>query len=234
MSAQEPDESEPNDPETAAWPVWEVQGYGTVTTAGDPLAGPARREIRPPWVDIRLTFADGARIDVLAVVHEGRIAIEDAQADPPLALEGFAALAGVIEAPLQDACKVVVGQEGTPVPEPSPAPEPAAAEPAAPEPPVPDVPDPPAGGETEPGPEPAEGGAASSPQLGGRHRADPATSRRAPGRRTVADIYRAAQRDGLDPVLAVMSATGFSRRKSLRLIAGARDEGHLSPRHHRR
>ncbi|SCG04203.1 MULTISPECIES: DUF6214 family protein, partial [unclassified Streptomyces] len=46
--------------------------------------------------------------------------------------------------------------------------------------------------------------------------------------------YRAAQQAGQDPVLAVMSATGFSRRKSLKLIAGARDEGHLTPRHHRR
>ncbi|MFJ2647256.1 DUF6214 family protein [Streptomyces sp. NPDC087420] len=234
MSAQEPDGSEPSESETGAWPVWEVQGYGTVTTAGDPLVGPARREIRPPWVDIRLTFADGARIDVLAVVHDGRIAIEDAQADPPLALEGFAALAGVIEAPLQDACKVVAGQDAPPAPEPLPAPEPwPTPEPAAVEPPVLDVSDPPTAApsrepELEPEPE------AEPPEGPGRHRADPAASRGATGRRTVADIYRAAQRDGLDPVLAVMSATGFSRRKSLRLIAGARDEGHLSPRHHRR
>ncbi|MFJ1598939.1 DUF6214 family protein [Streptomyces sp. NPDC088261] len=307
MSAQEPDESEPSDAEAGAWPVWEVQGYGTVTTAGDPLVGPARREIRPPWVDIRLTFADGARIDVLAVVHEGRIAIEDAQADPPLPLDGFAALAGVIEAPLQDACKVVAGQDGPPAPGPSPAPEPAPTfsptpapsptptpapsptptfspspppepalapaptptfsptptptpapapapepEPAlapaptptpaptpmpGPEPPVLDLPDPlpdppaPAAAR-EPEPGPGEAGSGAGPQVGGRHRAGPA--RGGPGHRTVAGIYRAAQRDGLDPVLAVMSATGFSRRKSLRLIAGARDEGHLSPRHHRR
>jgi hypothetical protein len=34
-------------------------------------------------------------------------------------------------------------------------------------------------------------------------------------------------------VLAVMCVTGRSRRKSLRLIAGARDEGYLAPRHNR-
>ncbi|MET9480822.1 DUF6214 family protein [Streptomyces sp. NPDC006638] len=96
--------------------------------------------------------------------------------------------------------------------------------------PLPDPPAPAAAREPEPGP--GEAGAGAGPQVGGRHRAGPA--RGGPGHRTVADIYRAAQRDGLDPVLAVMSATGFSRRKSLRLIAGARDEGHLSPRHHRR
>lgn len=38
----------------------------------------------------------------------------------------------------------------------------------------------------------------------------------------------------MDPVLAVMDATGHSRRKSLRLIAGARDAGLLTPRHIRR
>ncbi|WP_232788695.1 DUF6214 family protein, partial [Streptomyces odonnellii] len=125
--------------------MWEVQGHGTVTGAGDPRDGATRREILPPWVDIRLTFADGARIDVLAVVQDGRIAIEDAQADPPLALEGFAALAGAIEAPLQNACQVVSGRHRPPVPGtvvsepaasgitpgPAPAPEPPAA-PAAP------------------------------------------------------------------------------------------------------
>lgn len=98
--------------------MWEVQGHGTVTGAGDPRDGAARREILPPWVDIRLTFADGARIDVLAVVRDGRIAIEDAQADPPLALEGFAALAEAIEAPLHNACQVVAGPHRPPAPQP--------------------------------------------------------------------------------------------------------------------
>jgi hypothetical protein len=35
-------------------------------------------------------------------------------------------------------------------------------------------------------------------------------------------------------VLAVMGATGRSRRKSLRMIARARDAGFLTPRHARR
>ncbi|MFD8573543.1 DUF6214 family protein [Streptomyces sp. NPDC059639] len=54
------------------------------------------------------------------------------------------------------------------------------------------------------------------------------------GRRAVAETYRAAQSEGSDPVLAVMCATGRSRRKSLRMIAGARDAGLLAPRHNRR
>ncbi|MFE2530286.1 DUF6214 family protein [Streptomyces sp. NPDC059371] len=56
----------------------------------------------------------------------------------------------------------------------------------------------------------------------------------AEGRLLVAEEYRAAQEEGVDPVLAVMDATGHSRRKSLRLIAGARDAGFLTPRHARR
>lgn len=271
--------------------MWEVQGHGTVTGAGDPRDGAARREILPPWVDIRLTFADGARIDVLAVVRDGRIAIEDAQADPPLALDGFAALAEAIEAPLQNACQVIVGRylppapqpvvggaladgpdappatgtgegpesvpepESVPMPEPEPEPEPemkpefesrpdpgfgpaphSAEEPAeqpaeqSAEEPVPEhapdlAPDPPLEPEPEEAPE-------RDPS--GRHRARPSVPRGSAARQSVAEIYRAAQRAGQDPVLAVMSATGFSRRKALRLIAGARDEGHLTPRHHRR
>lgn len=58
--------------------------------------------------------------------------------------------------------------------------------------------------------------------------------RGAEGRRMVAEEYRAAQERGTDPVLAVMCATGHSRRRSLRLIAGARDAGLLAPRHVRR
>lgn len=64
-------------------------------------------------------------------------------------------------------------------------------------------------------------------------RARPAWPRGAEGRRRVAQEYRAAQRDGTDPVLAVMSATGHSRRASLRLIGQARDAGFLTPRHGR-
>ncbi|MFC9430189.1 DUF6214 family protein [Streptomyces sp. NPDC056987] len=345
MSAQEPP-----DRDACEWPVWEVQGHGTVTVAGDPRDGAGRCELLPPWVDVRLTFQDGARIDVLAVVREGRIAIEDAQADPPLALEGFAALADAIEAPLQNACQVVAGPHRPPVPQPGPVPPPEgrsgpaeAADamdassasgasgtestagmagpperptppaglhagpvpgtdawpghmtrpgpgtetdpvptpgtPAAPEaapPEGPTVSEPPTSAETPTTPEtpkisgtpavsepPSLAGtpATAEPQAAvpvapapsvaptapgdpsggergpvesGRHRARTSASRGGAARRGVAEIYRAAQSAGQDPVLAVMSATGFSRRKALRLIAGARDDGHLSPRHHRR
>ncbi|MER6127725.1 DUF6214 family protein [Streptomyces sp. NPDC001795] len=54
------------------------------------------------------------------------------------------------------------------------------------------------------------------------------------GWRLVAEKYLAAQKEGADPVFAVMCATGRSRRRSLKLIAGARDAGFLTPRHARR
>ncbi|GGT13255.1 hypothetical protein GCM10010259_45240 [Streptomyces daghestanicus] len=50
----------------------------------------------------------------------------------------------------------------------------------------------------------------------------------------VAREYRTAQERGADPVLAVMRATGESRRGALRLIGRARDAGLLTPRHLRR
>ncbi|QNP68938.1 hypothetical protein IAG44_05395 [Streptomyces roseirectus] len=53
------------------------------------------------------------------------------------------------------------------------------------------------------------------------------------GARLVAQEYRAAQEAGGDPVLAVMAATGHSRRRSLMLIAQARDAGLLTARHSR-
>ncbi|MDQ1043289.1 DUF6214 family protein [Streptomyces sp. V4I2] len=77
------------------------------------------------------------------------------------------------------------------------------------------------------GPEPG-------PEVAGPRRARPAWPRGIEGRWLVAQEYRAAQEEGVDPVLAVMCATGHSRRKSLRLIAQARDAGYLTPRHARR
>ncbi|WP_264934016.1 DUF6214 family protein [Streptomyces sp. A012304] len=68
----------------------------------------------------------------------------------------------------------------------------------------------------------------------GARRARPAWPRGAEGRWLIAQEYRAAQEEGVDPVLAVMCATGHSRRRSLRLIAQARDAGLLTPRHARR
>ncbi|KAA0927159.1 MULTISPECIES: DUF6214 family protein [Streptomyces] len=83
------------------------------------------------------------------------------------------------------------------------------------------------------------GAAAPSGALDGaagpvRRHARPAVPRGAGSRRLVADAYLAGQRAGRDPVLAVMAATGHSRRHALRLIAGARDAGLLSPRRARR
>ncbi|KIF67198.1 hypothetical protein HY68_30975 [Streptomyces sp. AcH 505] len=223
-----------------------------------------RREILPPWVDVRLTFPDGARVDVLAVVRDGRMAIEDAQADPPLTLEDFAALAGVIDSPLQDAWQVVADRHrpaerlpATEIPTADvpaveiPAMDIAAVEPPTVQPlavrPVPQAPLPEDPALHAPAvvdaalEEPADDGPAlDEPAVDepadppGRHRARSTPPRGPAGRMGAAEVYRAAQRDGVDPVLAVMAATGLSRRKSLRLIAGARDEGHLSPRHNRR
>ncbi|MEU0026904.1 DUF6214 family protein [Streptomyces sp. NPDC006335] len=82
-----------------------------------------------------------------------------------------------------------------------------------------------------PGREPATEAEA---EAGGPRRARPAWPRGPEGRWLVAQEYRAAQEDGVDPVLAVMCATGHSRRKSLRLISQARDAGYLTPRHARR
>ncbi|MGW7077976.1 DUF6214 family protein [Streptomyces sp. NPDC054866] len=65
-------------------------------------------------------------------------------------------------------------------------------------------------------------------------RARPPWPRGREGRLMVAQEYRAAQSAGRDPVLAVMQATGRSRRRSLKLIASARDAGVLPPRHNRR
>lgn len=62
----------------------------------------------------------------------------------------------------------------------------------------------------------------------------PAWPRGVEGQWLVAQKYRAAQEQGVDPVLAVMRATGQDRRKSLRLIGQARDAGFLTRRRARR
>ncbi|MFI6463726.1 DUF6214 family protein [Streptomyces sp. NPDC050538] len=81
--------------------------------------------------------------------------------------------------------------------------------------------------------EPAEVGEEQA-ESGGTRRARPAWPRGIEGRWLIAQEYRAAQEEGVDPVLAVMCATGHSRRRSLRLISQARDAGFLTPRHARR
>ncbi|MER6526960.1 DUF6214 family protein [Streptomyces sp. NPDC001508] len=150
-------------------PAWEVR----------------ENESAASWFTVRLAFADGARIDVLAVVCEGCVFFEDVRARPALSPDDLTVLADWIEEPLLQAC----------------------------------------GLGAEPG---GEGGTATAA------RARPAWPRGEEGRRQVARAYRAAQEEGADPVLAVMSATGYGRRKSLVLIAQARDAGLLPPRHARR
>lgn len=134
------------------------------------------------WFDVRLTFADGARVDALAVLSGADVRVEDVRARPPLSLDDLAVLAEWLEDPLFEACV----------------------------------------------PAPARGLPAGS------RRAGPAWPRGREGRRLVAREYTAAREEGVDPVLAVMRATGHSRRKSLRLIGQARDEGFLAPRRARR
>ncbi|MEU0899457.1 DUF6214 family protein [Streptomyces massasporeus] len=151
----------------AVRPAWEVRENEGVTR----------------WFEFRLAFADGARVDALAVVGGGCVCVEEVRAQPALSLDDLAVLADWIEESVAEACG------------------------------------------TGPGP----GGRGSE----GR-RARIAWPRGAEGRLLVAREYRAAQRDGVDPVLAVMGATGHSRRTSLRLIGQARDEGLLSPRRARR
>ncbi|MBT2394605.1 hypothetical protein J7E89_01080 [Streptomyces sp. ISL-100] len=157
---------------------------------------PNRAEsVRPSWSNVRLTVADGARIDVLAAMSAERITVEQVRADLPLG--GFTAAAEWVEGPLGGACRVVAETPRTPAEEAS-----------------------------EPKPSPVK-----PPPV---RRARPSWPGGKAGRRIAAQAYRAAQQAGQDPVLAVMCATGRSRRKSLRLIASARDEGHLPPRRNRR
>ncbi|WP_405746890.1 DUF6214 family protein [Streptomyces sp. NBC_01525] len=349
------------------WPAWELRGHGSAAPSregadglpdGDgPLetadAAPSRLDPLEPWVSARLTFPDGARIDVLVTVEDDGITVEDLRADPPLPLSGLATLAHWIEGPLDDACRIATGRTRRPRPVPAPAADPSAAggpydggargsggmspaegepsaggavpsigpgagpsadrapdpaaEPAAAQatdrvaesatgpatgpaaaptaeqatPPVAEraaeptaatgspaapaeartaatgspaapaearIADPDAAPATEPSAAPETDTPDATDPAPSPPRADPSAAVTEPaaaegwamwGRggdrsKVVADAYREAQREGRDPVEAVMSATGRGRRRALRLIAGARDAGLLSPRHHRR
>ncbi|MCX4635735.1 DUF6214 family protein [Streptomyces platensis] len=83
-------------------------------------------------------------------------------------------------------------------------------------------------------PSPSSPSSPSAPPAERARSAVLARTRAGERRKIAADAYRQAQREGRDPVLAVMHATGRNRRRSLRLIAGARDEGLLTPRHNKR
>ncbi|MEU8680315.1 DUF6214 family protein [Streptomyces sp. NPDC048611] len=386
------------------WPTWELQAHGSAAPAPDPAApddpagsrGPGcplpRLDPLGPWCSARLTFADGARVDVLVTVSDDHITVEDVRADPPLPLGGLADLARWIDGPLDDAFRAATGRPRKPRPAPrqpgpadlapergggartGPPPEPVCG--AAPEPvrgPRPAAPHEPTGParsardlvpERGPEPQPASTGAGAAaeratcatgetratgevekavqavetgaPGAGARgeapteaepvgtgaaavtgvadgegappgptvtgaglgHPADPsadpsadvpeepareqnsgeaceqtpgqgadqdaekastcpdasdpspspapatpaararsvvlARTRTGERRKIAADAYREAQREGRDPVQAVMLATGRNRRRSLRLIAGARDDGLLTPRHNKR
>ncbi|MEU8977198.1 DUF6214 family protein [Streptomyces sp. NPDC048309] len=161
----------------SVWPAWEVQERERAASWVNVRAA--------SWFNVRLAFADGAQVDVLAVLCEAGLSIEDVRAQPPLSFDDLAALAEWIEEPLLEACGPTTAQAG----------------------------------ESEERP---------------ARRARPAWPRGIEGRWQVAEEYRAAQQEGVDPVLAVMCATGHSRRASLRMIAGARDAGFLTPRHARR
>ncbi|MGW7488852.1 DUF6214 family protein [Streptomyces sp. NPDC054786] len=339
------------------WPTWELRAHGSAAPAlaPDPAApddpsgshGPGcplpRLDPLGPWCSARLTFADGARVDVLVTVSDDHITVEDVRADPPLTLAGLTDLARWIEGPLDDAFRAATGRPRRTRPAPR-QPGPVAAAPerggrprsgqatatvrgAAPKPTTGRVPEPestgsgtgaaagervapaaqgaaapgegptaatgtvrgdgalhradtgtgtghladpsagrPAGGPTEPPSAPSASLApsasptsstpapvsassaptepsassdsstpsASAPPPERARSAVLARSRGGERRRIAADAYRQAQREGGDPVLAVMLATGRNRRRSLRLIAGARDAGLLTPRHNKR
>jgi hypothetical protein len=155
----------PADGSVSVRPAWEVREGEDATC----------------WFDVRLEFADGARVDALAVVSEAGVSVEDVRARPALSLDDLAVFADWIEGPLFEAC-----------------------------------------------------GPGSAPGATGARRARPAWPGGIEGRWLVAQEYRAAQAKGADPVVAVMCATGLSRRTSLRLIAQARDAGYLTRRHARR
>ncbi|GGQ22286.1 hypothetical protein GCM10010279_32790 [Streptomyces mutabilis] len=56
------------------------------------------------WFDVRLTFADGARLEALAVLSRHGVRVEDVRARPPLSLDDLSVLAEWLEHPLFDAC----------------------------------------------------------------------------------------------------------------------------------
>lgn len=83
-----------------------MRGYGSGTPGG---TGP------PPWFDVRFTFPDGARADVLAQARSGGVAVEELRAEPPLSPDGLAALAE----PLAAVARATLGSaDGTAAPAP--------------------------------------------------------------------------------------------------------------------
>lgn len=224
----------------SVWPAWEVWEGGVATA----------------WFQVRLAFADGAAVDGLAVVADGNVSLEDVRARPALSLDDLAVLADWIEVPLFEACGIATAAAEDRGTVPGEDRRTAADEPEA------TAEDAVVGGRVV-GEGAADGGAVDGDAVdgdaadevtaegctsdggegadasgaagaAGPRRARPSWPRGIEGRWLVAQEYRAAQEEGTDPVLAVMCATGHSRRRSLRLIAQARDAGFLAPRHARR
>ncbi|MGW3682253.1 DUF6214 family protein [Streptomyces prasinus] len=214
----------------SVWPAWEVREGGHATR----------------WFHVRLVFADGAGVEALALVSGLCVCVEDVRARPALSLEDLALFADWIEGPLARACGADdrPGHDGGPGHDDGaagegPAPGGGSAAGGGPgfgsEPALDGEPAPHGGQASDGGPDAGGGSAVRARPPGAGERRSRAVRPREPvGRRFVAREYRAAQEEGADPVLAVMCATGYSRRGALRVIGRARDAGLLTPRHVRR
>ncbi|WP_237773091.1 DUF6214 family protein, partial [Streptomyces luteocolor] len=75
----------PPDDSVRVWSSQELRGYVSAAAADWPGGAPGGD--LPPWVHVRLTFGDGAALDVLAAASEGRIVVDDprveAAPEPP-------------------------------------------------------------------------------------------------------------------------------------------------------
>ncbi|MFE9331481.1 DUF6214 family protein [Streptomyces sp. NPDC006925] len=205
-----------------------MRGYGSG-------AGTVPHAAGAPWFAVGVSRPDGTQVEMVAAVVDGGIRLEEVRADPPLSLREFAELAPYLGERLTLACPSALRP---PAPAPTvrttgPCVLPAAPRPVPPVSVAPSAPAPP----QPPAPVPAP---AAAPQRRPPVVAAARGRRRPPGLRgtaalhTAAGAYSAARAQGQDPVLAVMRVTGHSRRRSLRVIASARDAGLLSPRHARR
>ncbi|MFJ4685022.1 DUF6214 family protein [Streptomyces sp. NPDC088789] len=232
----------------SVWPAWEVRESGGTMS----------------WFTVRLAFADGACVEALAVVTGRQVSVEEVHARPALSPDDLGALGEWIEGAVFAACGLEARPRDRAADGPAVAPQPvvdAAACDAPDDGPddghgadradvahyadvAHDADDADVADEGEDSEAPDRSHhthhthharhAHQPPHTHHSHHARPAWPRGDEGRRLVARAYLAAQRGGTDPVVAVMGATGRSRRKALRLIAQARDAGPLTPRHARR
>ncbi|MEV6962545.1 DUF6214 family protein [Streptomyces sp. NPDC051207] len=86
----------PADGAVSVRPAWEVREGDGATS----------------WFEVRLEFADGARVDALAVRSGRGVSLEDVRARPPLSLDDLTVLADWLEGPLAEACGVASRPEG--------------------------------------------------------------------------------------------------------------------------